>query len=437
MDNKQTNDDKNIATGRRRFIGSMATLGAFFIVPRSVLGGRGYIAPSDKINLGFIGAGRQSSDLMTVFNRNNAVQIIAASDPYQDKLLGFCKHSDQLYSSRNGNDYTSCKPYQDFREILSLKSVDAVVIGSPDHWHAVHVVKAVEAGKDVYCEKPLSLSIDEGRKMANATRKHKRILQTGSMQRSWPEFTQAVKLIRNGYIGELKTVKVSVGGPPKPYDLIGQPIPSGLDWNMWLGPNAYVPYHPDLAPPPGSKMWAQWRAYKGLGGGDLSDWGAHMFDIVQWAMGMDESGPVKVLWPDGKDLKHLTMVYANGVQVSHEDFGRKHAIRFTGTKGQIDLGRKFLETNPASLKTQVIPRNDQLVLESRDHYDNWINAIHSRKDPICNVETGHRSASVCNLALIAYELKRSLTWDPQKENFVNDPEANGMKKRRLNAKWGI
>ncbi|MDH4296682.1 MAG: Gfo/Idh/MocA family oxidoreductase, partial [Cyclobacteriaceae bacterium] len=325
----------------------------------------------------------------------------------------------------------------DFRGLLDNKDVDAVVIVSPDHWHAVMAVNAANAGKDIYCEKPLSLTVKEGRAMVNAARKNKRIFQTGSMQRSWPEFRQTAELIRNGYIGGIKEVKVSVDGPPEPYNLPAEPVPAGLDWTSWLGPNEYKPFNNDIAPMPSDTFWARWRYYKEFGGGGMTDWGAHMFDIVQWALDMDNSGPVEVNYPDGQEFTFLTYKYADGLPMTHENFGKNNAIRFIGTSGQIDVRRRNLETTPTELKDQVIGPNEKHVYFSENHYKDFLQAIRKRSMPICDVEIGHRTATVCNIGNIAYELKRSLKWDPKTEKFVNDKEANALLSRPLKKEWSI
>lgn len=422
---------------RRKFIGQATAVSAFFIVPRYVLG-RGFIPPSDKITLGFIGNGRQGLNLQHSFLSTGEVEILAACDVYKSKTENFINKINAFYSGKGGKaDYKTCKPYHDFREILDRKDVDAVVIATPDFWHAVHAVKAAEAGKDVYNEKPLSLTIKEGRAMVNAMQKHKRVFQTGSMQRSWPEFRQTAELIRNGYIGEIQTIKVSVGGPPVPYDLPEEKLPADLDWDFWLGPNFYKHYNHQVAPAISDDFWAKWRDYKEFGGGGMTDWGAHMFDIVQWALDMDKSGPVDIIPPDGKENLFLTYRYANGITMTHENFGKNNAIRFIGTQGQIDVQRRKLETTPATLKDKIIGPDEKHVYFSDDHYKDWLNAIRKRSEPVCGVETGHRSATVCNLGNIAYELKRPLKWNPGKEKFMNDDEANSLCGRKLRDKWAI
>jgi len=435
---RKTSHRQTHTISRRKFLGQAATLSAFFIVPRHVLGGKGYTAPSDQITLGFIGTGRQGVNLLNSFTQTGEAQVIAACDVYAAKLQNFVEKTNAFYAARAGSEqYKGCDTYTDFRELLQRKDIDAIVIATPDHWHAVQAVHAAKAGKDIYCEKPLSLTIAEGKAMVKAVRASQCVFQTGSMQRSWPEFRQTVELIRNGYIGDIKTIKVSVGGPPVPYDLQGQPVPEGLDWDQWLGPNEYLTFHPDIAPPLGANIWARWRYYTELGGGDMTDWGAHMFDIVQWALDMDTSGPVRIVPPDGKDHIHLTFYYANGITMTHEHFGKDHAIRFIGTKGTIDVQRRKLETTPDSLKDMVITDTDKRVYKSENHYKDWLQAIRNRTQPICNVETGHRSATIGNLGNIAYALSRPLQWDPRKEQFKGDKEANKLLGRKMRPEWSL
>ena len=424
---------------RRHFLRNTAIVStAAFIVPRYVLGGKGYTAPSDQITLGFIGTGKQALYLQQAFLNTGEAKIIAASDVYAAKLKIFTDKVNAYYAAKAGTvKYDGCALFPDFRQLLDRKDIDAVVIATPDHWHAAHAVRAAEAGKDIYCEKPLSLTIKEGKAMVHAVRKHDRIFQTGSMQRSWPEFRQAANLVRGGFIGDIKTVKVSVGGPSEPYKLAAEPIPEGLDWTFWLGPNSDAPFNNELAPLPTANFWAKWRYYKGFGGGDLSDWGAHMFDIVQWALDMDNTGPVHINPPDGKDYPFLTFTYHNGITVTHENFGLSHAIRFIGTNGQIDIQRGKIETTPATLKDHVFAAGEEKVYHSENHYSNWLQCIRSRNKPICDIETGHRSATVCNLGNIAYELKRPLRWNPHKQKFKGDSQANALCGRKMRKEWNV
>lgn len=436
--------NKENTLNRRDFVGKAASaLAGIMIVPRHVLGGTRpdgskYIAPSDIISLGFIGTGKQGRGLTTSFLSTNEARIVALAEVYKAKAqLTLDRIKTHYEKNTQLGAYAEIPVYNDFRELLARKDVDAVVIASPDHWHAAMAVRAAEAGKDIYCEKPLALTVKEGRAMVNAARKYKRVFQTGSMQRSWPEFRQAAELIRNGYIGEIKSIKVNVGPPPKPYDLAAEPIPEGLDWGKWLGPNAAVPFNSELAPPITKDVFPNWRNYKEFGGGMVTDWGAHMFDIVQWALDMDNSGPVEVIAPDGKDHPFLTYRYENGITMTHEKWEWNNAILFTGTEGELRIQRKKIETTPASLATKVIGETEKHVYKSENHYKDFLDAMRNRSKPICDVEIGHRTASVCNIGNIAYQLKRPLQWNPKKESFKKDDEANALLGRSMNDVWGI
>lgn len=438
------NNDKSTPISRREFLGNTATaVAGFMIVPRFVLGGKRpdgtkYVAPSDIISLGFIGTGKQGRGLTSSFLSTNETRIVAISEVYKAKAqLTLDRIKAQYEKNTQLGAYPEIPVYTDFRELLARNDVDAVVIATPDHWHAAIAVRAAEAGKDIYCEKPLSLTVKEGRAMVKATRKHNRVFQTGSMQRSWPEFRQTAELIRNGYIGEIKSIKVNVGPPPTPYNLPAEPLPDGLDWSKWLGPNAPVAFNSELAPPLSKDVFPNWRNYKEFGGGMVTDWGAHMFDIVQWSLDMDNSGPVEVIAPDGKEHPFLTYRYDNGITMTHEKWDWNNAIHFVGTEGEIRVQRKKLETTPASLATKVIGETEKLVYHSDNHYKDFLDAMRKRSKPICDVEIGHRTATVCNIGNIAYQLKRPLQWNPKKEHFKNDVEANALLGRSMNNEWGI
>ena len=243
-----------------------------------------------------------------------------------------------------------------YRELLSRKEIDAVVIASPDHWHAQMAVDAAKAGKDIYCEKPLSASVAEGRAMVDAARKYQRVFQTGSMQRSWDRFRHGVELIRNGYIGEIKEIKVAIGAPYKSCDLPTQAAPANIDWNAWIGPAPYRGYHEDLACPIGDKRWGMWRDYYPFGGGMVTDWGAHMFDIVQWALDQDHTGPVQFTPTSSPSESGLVYTYENGIKVTHTKWGENNnEIQFIGTEGRLEISRGYLKTYPdASLADKPI-----------------------------------------------------------------------------------
>jgi predicted dehydrogenase len=424
---------------RRNFLKNTAALSSVFIIPRHVLGGQGFIAPNDKVTVGFIGCGKQSSGLQRRFFNLAGAQILAASDVYAVKLEKFVNENDRLYGEAGGQSgYKATAAFVDYRELLERKDIDAVVIASPDHWHAAMSVHAAEAGKDIYCEKPLSLTVKEGRAMVDATRKHGRVFQTGSMQRSGKEFTQAVQLVRSGAIGEIKKIIVSVGGPPKEWDLPAEATPEGLNWELWMGPNVIGrPYNNFLAPGLESTFWAKWRDYKEFGGGYMTDWGAHMFDIGQWGLGMDNSGPVKIIPPGAGKESGLIYVYQNGVQMIHQPEAGKNYCHFFGSDGDVYVQRGELRTNPLSLKDKVFAPGDYKFYVSENHYADFLNAVKTRKPPICDVEVGHRTATVCNIGNIGYALQRPLEWDPEKERFRKDVEANKMLKRKMKKEWKV
>ena len=421
------------AIKRRDFVVKVATaVAGIMIVPRFVLGGKRpdgtkYLAPSDVISLGFIGTGKQAKGLGTSFLSTNEARIVGISDVYKAKAGAFLDRVKAHYEKNTQlGTYADIRVYTDFRELLARKDVDAVVVATPDHWHAAMAVRAAEAGKDIYCEKPLSLTVKEGRAMVKATRKHNRVFQTGSMQRSWPEFRQTAELVRNGYIGEIRQIKVDVGPPPIAYHLPAEPIPDGLDWSRWLGPNAPVAFNSELAPPLSKDVFPNWRNYREFGGGMVTDWGAHMFDIVQWSLDMDNSGPVEVIAPDVKDHPFLTYRYDNGIRMTHEKWDWNNAIHFIGSEGEIKVQRKKLETSPAPLATKGIGETEKHVYHSDNHYKDFLDAMRKRSKPICDMEVGHRTASVCNIGDIAYHLNRPLQWNPKKEQFTNDAEANAL-----------
>lgn len=421
-------------SSRRDFLktGSLMAAG-FMIVPRHVLGGSGYVAPSDRINLGYIGNGKMARSLLKSINSCPETIVLASCDVDSKKLGRFVNLAMEANKQKIKTDV---KGYGDYRELLQRKDIDAVVVATPDHWHAQITIDAAKAGKDIYCEKPLSLTVGEGRAMVNAVRKYKRILQTGSMQRSMDNFRHAAELVINGYIGQIKEVNVSIGEPVKDCDLPSMPIPDYLNWDMWIGPSLYRGYNPILSPPIEEDVWAWWRGYRGFGGGYITDWGAHMFDIVQWALGMDDSGPVAFTPPSTPGaLSGLSFRYANGINVYHKDWGKKNAIQFIGSEGTIEVARGFFKVSQSKLENIQFKSSDIRLYKSQQHQQDWVNAMKSRKDPIANVEVGHRTASVCNLVNIAYELQKPLLWNPKKEVFLNSAYGNQMLSRPYRGNW--
>ena len=411
---------------RRNFIRSGAlALAGFTILPRHILGGTNFVAPSDQINLGIIGCGAQGRwTLAPEFARR--ANLIAASDCESRQLNAMQAIVEKETEKAKGQAYKGFKLYADYHELLNRSDIDGVIIATPDHWHAVQTIEACRAGKDVYVEKPMSHSIEEGCAMADAVKKYNRVLQVGNMQRSWRNFRHACELVRNGYIGEIKEVKVSIGPPPVKYDLPAQPVPKTLDWEMWIGPAPMNVYNEELAPPMERNMFPNWRNYREYGGGMICDWGAHTFDIAQWALGMDDSGPIEFTPPAEGVLKPRSMRYAYGTVMTHEPFRKAdgNAVRFIGSDGVIDISRSFLDTIPAKLQDEVIGDDKIKLYKSDDHYNDFLTAMKTRKQPLSTVEIGHRTASLCHIVNLCYEFDRKLVWNPEKEEFFFDDEAN-------------
>ena len=422
---------------RRSFIKkSTVASSVFSIVPSHVMGFSG-VTPNDKIHLGFIGVGRQGRGLMTNFVNYDNAALVAVSDVDIKKMAYFTEtFQKQLVRKKKASQQLN--EIKSYRELLGRKDIDAVVIASPDHWHAQMAVDAAKAGKDIYCEKPLSSSVAEGRAMVDAARKYQRVFQTGSMQRSWERFRHGVELIRNGYIGQIKEIKVAVGAPYKACDLPTQETPDTIDWDAWIGPAPYRGYHMDLACPLEDKRWGQWRDYKPFGGGMITDWGAHMFDIIQWALDQDHSGPTVFTPPSRPAESGLNYTYNNGIKVTHTKWGDgNNEIQFIGSEGRLEVSRSYLRTYPneALADTLLKDSDTQRVYNSENHHEDWLDAIRNRTRPICDVEIGHRTASVCNIANIAYSLQRPLEWNPVIEQFVDDPGANLMLDRAYRGQW--
>jgi predicted dehydrogenase len=327
-----------------------------------------------------------------------------------------------------------CKMYEDFRKMLLRPDIDAVLIATPEHWHAIMVIEAARAGKDIYCEKPLSHTIVEARAMIDAVRRHDRVFQTGSQQRSESNFRFACELVQSGRIGKVKSVHVAVGGTSREADLPEEPIPYGLDWEMWQGPVVRRPYNGTRA---SGDYGGGWRFVRDYSGGMMCDWGAHHFDIAQWGLGMDGSGPVAAYPPDGKDHPVLTYVYANGVPCYHMDgpgaskvkvpTGRGvNGILFVGEDGWVEVNRGYFRTGPEEIGKEKLGPDDVHLYESPGHAADWIRCMRERRRPICDVEIGASTIKMCHLGNIAYWLNRPVRYDPAKEQIIGDEEASRM-----------
>jgi predicted dehydrogenase len=410
---------------RRRFLQGIAAsvIGIPTIVPSSIFGAEQKAAPSERTVVAFIGCGKMANDYhLSTLLKFGDVQAVAVCEVDQNRRAHAQKRVEAAYSKDTA--WKGCAEYSDFRELLARKDIDAVVIATPDHWHAIPIIEACKAGKDVYCEKPLTLTIAEAKRCIDAVRKHNRVLQTGSQQRSnvFGQFRKAVEIIRSGRLGKIQTVTVGVGGPSKWCDLAAEEMEPGLDWNMWLGAAPTRPYNSALSPRGVHNHFPAWRNYREYSGGGHTDMGAHHYDIAQWALGMDESGPVEIIPPeDPKADSGVKYVYANGIVMTH---GGPSGCVFTGTAGQLRIDRGVLTSEPESIVKDPLGEKDVHLPESPGHHRDWLNCIRSRKRPVADVEIGARTATVVHLGNLAYWNQRKLRWDPQNWKFVSDNEAN-------------
>ena len=432
---------------------TIAVTGFPTIVPASVIGKN---APSNKINIGAIGVGRISRDHdMKETLPFDQARIMAVCDVDSKRLADGKKYVNDYYAAKTGKPYDGVTMYDDHRALLENKDIDAVLISTPDHSHAYLGIHAVEAGKDVYLQKPASLTIAEGRALSNAVHRTGRILQIGSQQRSSTQFRYAAELVRNGRIGDLKTVYVGLPGDPGGDEEPEMPIPKNLNYDAWLGSTPNVYYTEKRVHPQNDYSRPGWLRMEQFGAGMITGWGAHHVDCAHWGMDTEYTGPIEIsgradfpksgLW-NVHGLFQTEGVYANGVKmiISNEI---PNGIKFEGTEGWIFVTRgdyrasasdpiptgknKVLPLTASNNKiiTSVIGENEINLYKSADQHGNWLESIISRKQPISPVEIGHRSCSTCLLHHIAMKLKRKIYWDPMNERFLNDDEANAMLNR--------
>ncbi|MFN0067075.1 MAG: Gfo/Idh/MocA family protein [Limisphaerales bacterium] len=400
-------------SSRRGFLRSVATLAA---APLVLPGHVWAESPADKITLGFIGLGTQGRGLMNGFLNRDDVQVVAVCDCDRTRRDNGRKIVEDFYAKKTGAGGARCLAFTDFRDVLARPDVDAVVIATPDHWHAVIGVAAAEAKKDIYCEKPLTQSIAEARALVRAVRRNSRVFQTGSQQRSSPEFLKACELVRNGAIGRIQEVHVAIGGPGVWCDLPAEEPEPGLDWNLWLGPAPFRAYHSELSPRGVHRHFPNWRRYREYGGGMVTDWGAHHFDICQWGLGMDESGPVEVIPADKPGAQSgVTLIYPNGALVRHVE---GNGVTFIGSDGRIFVNRGKFEPDRADLASYVPGTLKEKLHVSTDHKGDWLDCVRRRRRPICDVEIGARSVTVCHLVNLAYWHGQPMRWDPKENTFA-------------------
>jgi hypothetical protein len=404
---------------RRSFIKKSASIGASLlaapmILRAETLGLNGRVGPNSRINLGIIGYGKQIGALVGVVG-NPYVQPTYVCDLKPDQLA----RGKQELAARHYSDVVATPDYEDVVNDLSL---DAVVIATPDHWHAAIAIAAMRRGHDVYVEKPMTLTIQEGQAMVEAEERYGSIVQVGSMQRSDSAFRKAAEIVRNGWIGQIKEVYVGLGSFPPPVLGPEEAIPEGFNYDKWLGQTPYEPYTSERVK---GEYGGGWRRFWEYGSRKNGDWGAHHYDIVQWALGRDHTGPVKFTPKGFKGEKYASYEYADGVKVVRDHPDRSgHMIRFIGTDGEVFVARGgMLKSTPAGLASRPLSPSDTHLYTSSNHLENWVDSIRSRKAPICPASVGHRTGTICQLSAIAERLERRLQWDPASEQIVGDDEA--------------
>ncbi|HEY2951413.1 MAG TPA: Gfo/Idh/MocA family oxidoreductase [Verrucomicrobiae bacterium] len=423
---------------RRQFLKGAATAAIAMpaIVPRSVFGAEGKTPPSERVNVGFIGCGKMANDYhLSTLLKFGDVQALAVCEVDKTRRAHARKRVEDAYSK--DTTYKGCAEYTDFRELLARKDIDAVCIATPEHWHAIPIIEACKAGKDVYCEKPLVLTLAEAKRCIEAVRKHNRVLQTGSQQRSnvFGPFRKAAEIVRSGRLGKIQTVTVGVGGPSKWCDLKEEDLEPGLDWNLWLGPAPMRAYNSALSPRGVHNHFPAWRNYREYAGGGHSDMGAHHYDIAQWCLGMDDSGPVEITPPDDpKATSGVQFTYANGIVLTH---GGPSGCVFTGTNGKLRIDRGHLSSEPENIVKEPLGDKDVHLYESPGHHRDWLNCVRSRQRPIADVEIGARSVALVILGNLAYWNHRKLKWDAQAWKFTGDDETNKWLDRQRRDPWAL
>jgi len=422
---------------RRQFLGGVTAVAAASvfptIVPAAALGREGKVAPSERIVMGVIGSGLQGTSNMQGFLGFDDVQMVAVADVDTEHR----EHAQGIVNERYGN--RDCAVYNDFRELNARDDIDAVIVGTPDHWHVIPAIDAARNGKDAYVQKPLAWSVEEGRALCNAVKKYDRILQTGSQQRSDARFRRACELVRNGRIGALKYINVGIPGNNKSCEptWTPEPVPAGFDYDMWLGPAPWAEYHHQ-------RCHYQFRFILDYSGGQVTNFGAHNLDIAQWGLDMDDSGPIEVtgngIFPESGLFTTATKVffectYANGVKLTCKT--GKFGMTFEGTEGTIYVDRGQIQAVPETILNEEIGETEIHLYKSDNHYRNFADCVRSREKAICDEEVGHRSSSVCNIGNIAMRLGATLKWDPATERFTNNDAANALLGRTMRGSWNL
>jgi predicted dehydrogenase len=445
------------ASSRRQFIKvAAASVAAPFILPSRVWSAE--TAPSERLRLGFIGNGKMNSGHLNNFLGRKEVQVLAVCDVDTNRRENAKKTVTERYSKDQDTTFKGCEAYGDFRQLLARKDIDAVVIATPDHWHTIISIAAIEAGKDVYCEKPLTHNIHEAVSLIKAVRGSKQILQTGSQQRSSKEFRVACELVRNGVIGKIQRVETQFGSPAKSNANKEEPMEPGLDWDMWCGPGPLAPYSSVLSPRGVHNHFPAWRMTREYGGGMVTDWGAHHIDIAQWGLGEDEKGPVEIIAPEKHDeaKEGAKLIYASGIPLTHVNNG--FGVSFYGESGEVHVNRgkfklvmggkvvhEFLgkDTKGTSLDREVIMAERTFLADAKvklynspNHHQDWLDCIKSRNKPICDVAIGASTVISCHLMNQAYYHGGTMKWNPEKHEYTSGGDAQWLT-RDYRGEWKV
>jgi len=407
-----------------------ASVGFPTVIPGSALGKDGATAPSNRVNVGLIGLGLMMKGHQRTMLGKTDVQVLAVCDVDKAKREAGKKLTEDTYAKQTGRDsYSGCDAYNEYERIIERDDIDAIMIVTPDHWHAPISLAAMRAGQDVYCQKPMTLTVNEGRLMSDAAKRHGAILQVGSQQRSNWAFRRASEIVRNGYIGNVHTIYARLGSFGAPQQFSEQPIPEGFDYDRWLGPTPWFPYNEDRVK---GNYGGGWRCFWEYGSRKNGDWGAHHFDIIQWALGMDDTGPNEFIPKGFEGTEYQTHIYkdANGagkditVLRDHPTLNGQ-MIQFIGDEGHVCVSRgNRIECSTPEFITMPLADKDVRLYDSPEHHTNWLESIKTRRAPICHAEIGHRTSTICHLSGIAERLGRPLTWDPKTETILGDEAAS-------------
>ncbi len=486
MENCKGTDTRRIT--RREFLGRTAAVSGVvavpWVIPSSARGADGNAAPSERITVGLIGRGVMGRGHLRRLAGDRDVQVLGVCDVDRTRCEEGKRHVEETYAARRtsgSGTYQGCTAYNDYRELLGRADIDAVVIVTPDHWHTLQTIDAVKAGKDVYCEKPITITVREGRRLVEAVRRYGRVFQTGTQYRSIPTIRQVCEFVRAGGLGKVKQVFTLwsrlggfFGAPRfKPYrhlmdvensgklyvpldiTLPAEPVPEGLDWDLWVGPALWHPYNPAYHknPSPGVVPWAFCEDF---GTASVTWHHSHSADVIQYALGAENSGPVELIHPNSGAYPTLTCRYANGTLLHLVDhWGMVKDVykavpataRLAGNFGGLFVGERgwvtsmstggLVEGGPEKLFKEMKLRTRQVNIGENNHHANWFECIRTRQQPSCDEEIGHRSASLGHLTIIAYKLQRSLKWDPAKEEFLGDEAANRLLFRAMRSPWRL